>query len=130
GKAFDAVPADLAACLEIRPGDRATLAFRAQFYMATGKPEMAMPDLDALVATDPDASGAYMMRAQAYELAGNGKKELEDLQAAQSKAPTNKAIAFPLGLAQMELGEFDQAAENFRQSLGVRPGYAWLWLAI
>jgi lipoprotein NlpI len=135
---LDSAAADFAVCIAQRPDDITPLFFQARINLATGKPDAARQDVDAVMAADPYAAEeAYTMRAKAYEIEGDTENQLKDMQAVLAKDPKNISAYFDFGIAELLSGHADEAAAVFTK-LTVEdnsqrsPHYwdYWLWLAI
>lgn len=109
------------------PDDRGLHLNLAALYRATGRYEQAMEHYRRVLATKADAA----VRAQAANALGliavrQGALEraVDHFAMALKAAPGNHLIAFNLGAAYHDLGQFDEAAKFYRLTLRLAPEYA------
>lgn len=109
------------------PDDRGLHLNLAALYRATGRYEQAMGHYRRVLATKADAA----VRAQAANALGlievrQGAlaRAVDYFAMALKAAPGNHLIAFNLGAAYHDLGQFDEAAKFYRLTLRLAPEYA------
>ena len=109
------------------PDDRGLHLNLAALYRATGRYEQAVEHYRRVLATKADAA----VRAQAANALGlievrQGAlaRAVDYFAMALKAAPGNHLIAFNLGAAYHDLGQFDEAAKFYRLTLRLAPEYA------
>jgi len=129
---YDQAIADFSASLELRPVDPLALSARSLAYFGTGKLDQAASDLDALIAIRPMLTGAYGLRAAVNAKRGRAGESVKDLKTVLSLQPKNAGYGLETGILAWEVGEIDDAQDNFSSVVSKGPGniYAWLWDAL
>lgn len=110
----------------IDPSDSARSAAAAGL-VGDGRPEQALPILDALVSRYPSAAPLRVHRAQALEALGRLDEAARDLEIAVNLAPSNAEAWRALGRLLATHGgalELDRADEALHQALTLEPGWA------
>ena len=82
--------------------------------------------VETILKQDPKDVDALAMRA-ALSLQGGDRTQLQsainDLQAAITRAPTNPVLRFNIGRAYLAKNDLDQARQQFREAMKLRPDY-------
>ena len=89
---------------------------RARIYMAIGKPKLAKEDFDIYILSDTINARAYVNRA-GTRFPDDMEGVVFDCNKAISIEPDNKNAYFLRGLARYELGEKEQACEDFNKAI-------------
>ena len=89
---------------------------RARIYLATGKSQEAKADLDVYLGKNQDDARAYINRA-ATRFPADMKGAVADCNKAIALESDNKNAYFMRGLARYELGEKEQACEDFSRAI-------------
>ncbi len=76
------------------------------------------------LAVDPDNVPARVSYARALYLAGRADEAGAELEKALEAKPDELLANFLLGVLQQQQGDADQAADYYRRSLGIDPGFA------
>ena len=76
------------------------------------------------LAIDPDNVPARVSYARALYLAGRADAAAEELKAAQAARPDELLANFLLGVLHQQEGSSEEAADYYRRTLGVDPGFA------
>lgn len=77
--------------------------------------EEAIRAADAVLAEDPDRTGAVFTRARAHLLVSQPDEALVDAQRLLEMRPEDSAVYQLLGRALVDLGRFEEAEENWKQ---------------
>lgn len=91
--------------------------------LQAGNAARALQDAERLVQSEPRNARARMAAGIALRMLGSLDRAQAVLEAAQSMAPEDHAIAYELGLALQRKGEGDRALERFDRSRQLRPGF-------
>jgi tetratricopeptide (TPR) repeat protein len=89
---------------------------RARIYMAIGKSQQAKSDLDVYLESNPKDARALVNRA-GTKFPADMKGAVEDCKKALKIDPKNKNAYFLKGLALYELGEKEQACNDFHKAI-------------
>lgn len=99
---------------------------RARIYLALGKSEEAKADLDVYLKQNPNDARALINRA-GTRFPGDMKGAVDDCNKAIVLEPDNKNAYFLRGLAKYELGEKEQACDDFSRAIEL--GFSILQIA-
>ena len=92
------------------------------------------------IAGDPGDGRAYLDRGRIFALQGDSEKELQDFQTALHNNPADLRVYFLIGIADYQLGRYDDATASITKALpvvdaktkyitgGVDGPTGWLWL--
>jgi hypothetical protein len=89
---------------------------KARIFLATGNPQNARPDLDVYLQKNPTDVRAYINRA-GTRFPADMKGVVDDCDRAISLEPGNKNAWFLRGLAHHELGEKQEACNDFSRAI-------------
>jgi tetratricopeptide (TPR) repeat protein len=99
---------------------------RARIYLALGKSKEAKADLDVYLEQNPNDARAYINRA-GTRFPADMKGAVDDCNKAITLEPENKNAFFLRGLAKYELGEKENACEDFSRAIEL--GFSILGIA-
>ena len=99
---------------------------RARIFIATGNPQQAKKDLDTYLQKNKTDARAYINRA-GTSFPADMKGVLSDCNKAISLEPENKNAWFLRGLANFELGEKQEACNDFSRAIEL--GFSVLQMA-
>jgi adenylate cyclase len=125
-------PADRA--INLAPDNPGVYFAKAQYLGLSRRPSEALDAADAGLAIDPNAVGLLIARAIAENSLGRYEQARADMERAMRLSPRDPYVGIfhiDLGEAEIGLGHFDAAIEEFRKAIdsGERPFYAYTNLA-
>lgn len=117
--------ADVEKALEAWPESYSARRLRANLNQDAGRYDLALKDLDVLVAREPDQAGLYNDRCWVRGL-GNLElgKALADCETALKLSPNNPAILDSRGLVKLRRGDLSGAIADYDAALKLKPSQA------
>lgn len=97
---------------------------RAQGYVQTGQPELALPDIDAAIQANPKSVEYHITRASIYLFIGPPERAIEALNRALELAPNLARVHFALAQALTSQGKTDQAMMSINKAIQLDPKFA------
>jgi tetratricopeptide (TPR) repeat protein len=93
----------------------------ALIYLKREQRELALNQLDALIALEPDGTSAYLLRARVRLEGQDPGRAAEDLERALELDPENYDTWQLMGRIRYEQREYEQAARAFAKVVALRP---------
>ena len=116
-KAFDLLKATLA-----KSPDKVLLHdLLAALAVAMQKYDVAVEELQTLLAIDPHSATLYLRMAEAYRLKGDWKNSISTLERAQKALPDDVTPTLALASSLGDTGHLDGAIVQYRRALALRP---------
>jgi len=120
--------------IDLAPDDSGVYFPKARYLALSRRPSEALGAADAGLAVNPNDVELLRVRALAENSLGRYEQAKDDLKRAMRLSPRDPFVGFfhiELGKAEIGLGNFDAAIEEFRKAidLGHRPFYAYTNLA-
>jgi tetratricopeptide (TPR) repeat protein len=97
---------------------------RAQALAAGGRFDQAGPEVDAVLAGDPDCAPGWQIKGVLALLEGRAEAAVEALQRAVALQPEDAAGWTNLGIAQHQTGRVEAAASSLERATRLQPGLA------
>ncbi len=121
-KAYDKALADIDKAIALDGKSMDGYVLRQQVYFAQGKTDLALADLDTLVAAHPD-NGGYLNESCWQRATHNVTldKALADCEAAVKAGPKVAAFIDSHGFVELRLGHYDQAIADYDAALALVP---------
>jgi cytochrome c-type biogenesis protein CcmH/NrfG len=115
--------ASLEAALAVNPYDITTLLAIATIYQQEGRPDLATPYLERVIAADPSQKEIYLRLANIYlsNDIGDFASAVRVLNQATSVDPDNPDVFLKLGIAQRNLGNTGAALLAWQRYLALAP---------
>jgi cytochrome c-type biogenesis protein CcmH/NrfG len=115
--------ASLEAALAVNPYDITTLLAIATIYQQEGRPDLATPYLERVIAADPSQKEIYLRLANIYlnNDIGDFASAARVLNQATSVDPDNPDVFLKLGIAQRNLGNTGAALLAWQRYLALAP---------
>lgn len=107
-KSFAPILAIFAKAIKADPDEMTTYQSRASFLSGVYDHRAALPDLDRILATEPDVS-TYLWRARIHTALGDDAKALADIEAARALDPGSQDALQQLVALHSEAGATDKA---------------------
>ena len=108
--------------LELDPNRSDTYMDMGMTYLKMMRWKEAIPPLEKTIQLNPENKGAHFYVAKAYEELRDFEKAAEAYKGYLSTNPEQKGEAFHhLGLCQIELGQFEEAAISLKEALKENP---------
>ena len=107
-------------CIGIKEYTKAYFS-RAMLYEGTGKPELAMPDIDRVLAEQPENARAYYIKADCLEMQGNISAALENYSKAIAYEDTEPLFYIRRGLALAKTNQAGPALEDLNKAVSIKP---------
>lgn len=102
-------------------GDVAQVMSRVHFAMRAGMLELALGELDKVVALDPDYAEGWNRRATVLFLLKRDRDSVRDIQRVLALEPRHFGALSGLGLIHMRAGNWTSALKSFRRAVGINP---------
>lgn len=123
-KKYDLALKDIGAAIAIHPSDQ-YLRARIAVYEDAGTPEAGLPDIEKLLAKDPNDPLLLNTRCWTNALIGRLETALADCNKAIDIAPTYAFIFDSRALVHLKMGKVDEAVSDYDKALtmmGYEPG--------
>ncbi len=120
----------LARCLELAPGFHAARQNYALALHRANKPALALAEVEALLAVEPDNAGYRNLKAVVLCRIGDYGPALELYAAILDEYPRHPRIWMSYGHALKTAGHQDRAIEAYRRSLQLDPGFGEVWWSL
>ena len=118
----------LAAALSLDPG-HVNARFNLGYALRRrGEPEAAAAEFRRLTERYPDDAGHWIGLGGALLEAARPRDAMEAFERALALAPDDPDALNELGVAHVDVGEFEAAARCYRRVIDHRPGHAHVWL--
>ncbi len=102
-------------------GDVAQVMSRVQFAMRAGLLDLALGELDRIVALAPDYAEGWNQRATVLFLLKRDGESVRDIQRVLELEPRHFGALSGLGLIHMRAGNWRSALKSFRRALEINP---------
>jgi tetratricopeptide (TPR) repeat protein len=109
---------------KIEAGDVSPLVSRARIYLAQGKNDLAIGDIDEALRISPGYGWARFIRGHAFARKRDWVRSLEDFKEEMSRQHTTKAnLLNAIGCVLVQAGRLDEAETSFQESIKGNEGY-------
>ncbi|MFT5853754.1 MAG: tetratricopeptide (TPR) repeat protein [Verrucomicrobiales bacterium] len=105
------------------PGDTALLQERARLLIRKNQIPLAQEDIDRVLAAEPGALAAQLLRVEALERTSRGAEARQLVRQLAQQHPDDADVLQRIGSIQMEDGLYEEAIPTFEKILARRPGY-------
>lgn len=102
-------------------GDVVQVMSRVQFAMGAGFLDLALGELDKVVALAPDYAEGWNRRATVLFLLKRDRESVRDIQRVLALEPRHFGALSGLGLIHMRAGNWASALKSFRRALEINP---------
>ena len=116
-KKFEQARRDYDRAIEKAPEDPRGYLGRGGLHLMTGELDKARRDLDRCVAADETFALGYLRRGKYWEMTGNKENALADYRMAAKALPSSDEAWHEVTLAEIALGNFEQAESAARHLL-------------
>jgi tetratricopeptide (TPR) repeat protein len=124
-KAYENSLQDLDAAIKLAPKDSQPYSIRSNVYFKTGKPQLAVADLDTVKRNDPQKAWVY--NASCWARATHDMEldvALADCDTAVKMIPKSAPFLDSRGFVKLRLGRFDEALSDYDAALALQPDLA------
>jgi tetratricopeptide (TPR) repeat protein len=123
GQADKAVTA-LETAVQLRPEQADAHLNAANAYLRASQPQKALQHAEEVLKLDHSSGAAHYIAGCALLRLGKPPDALKALQQAKDIDRTINAVSFQLGRAHQQVGNFEEAAEQFREVVKFEPEHA------
>ena len=107
-------------CISLKEYTKAYFS-RAMLYEGTGKPELALPDIERVLAEQPQNARAYYIKADCLEQQGNVSGALENYNKAIAFEDTEPLFYIRRGLALAKTNQATPALNDLNKAVALKP---------